>query len=258
MSRKSNHKIYNKSDIIGDFNDDLFLNKNLKNIHTIIHAAALTRSSNIKSLYEANEKITKKLIVFAEKNSVRRFIFLSTDLANNANGNYGKSKLACERIIRGSKITDWVILRLSPFIFSYRGDTSTTFGKMFKNLEIGKTIILPNAGNFYVAPLLASDFTSLIKKIINVDTKIKNLYNVAGQSYLLKELLHLLAQNNKKKVKLFSIPLNLIIFFTQIGITIKLPLSILESLIALRDNKIINNKQLITEFNFKPKKFEQT
>ena len=252
ISRKKFYNTKRVKNFNGSFYDDFFLENSLNNTHTIIHALALTRATNKKQLYHSNEYITKKIVKFCEKNNTKRFIFLSTDLAHNPAGNYGKSKLACEKIIENSNLKDWVILRLSPVIFSYDGDERTTFGKIFKSIENERFIFLPNSGKFSVSPLLAKDLLELIKILFNFKGTIKEIFSVTGKEYILHELIAYLSLKNKKKSKVIGVSIKFIKYIIKFFLIFNISLPVFESLTHLFQNNKISNQKISKKFNFKP------
>ena len=81
----------------GDMTDEVFLAEALSGADVVIHAAALTRSADPSELQSANQDLTARLSRQAAAYGVKRFIYLSSDLAEQPAGPYGQSKLAMRK-----------------------------------------------------------------------------------------------------------------------------------------------------------------
>jgi nucleoside-diphosphate-sugar epimerase len=90
--------------------DDIF--PNLKKYDVIIHAAAVTHSKRNKEYLKVNLEATQKLVMFAQKSGVKKFIFISSNTAGMNNGMYSKTKFLAEEFIQNN-LQNWLIFRLS-------------------------------------------------------------------------------------------------------------------------------------------------
>jgi nucleoside-diphosphate-sugar epimerase len=206
----------------------------MSDFSTVVHTAALTRSADPRVLFESNQKLTKQMVDAAVSAGVRRFIFLSSDLALNPVGAYGQSKLECEEILRQSELVDWVVIRLSPFIGGVSDKDNSTFSQFIQAVEQDKRIWLPDGGDFIVAPVCAKDLASVLSCMISDKSDIKKVYTLSGEQYTLRHFLNTVAKDARKSVKIGSIPLFLIrptVWFLSLFPFVKLP--VLESLRAL-------------------------
>jgi len=195
---------------VGDMSDEVFITSVMRGAHTVIHAAALTRSAIPVKLKESNEDMTTLLAKVAYKEGVKRFIYLSSDLAINPAGPYGTSKLACENIIKNAGLIDWVCLRLSPFIGSCNSLDNSTFAKFIAKIQLGKRIWLPAGGRFPVAPLSAADLACLIVKILGTYSELKKTYTVTGEIYPLADFISAVAEKEQLPVKTGNVPMGCI------------------------------------------------
>ena len=96
----------------GDLQNIDNLNNACAGIDTVIHLAALTRSSSSKSYFNVNIVGTENLLAACQKHNVKRFIFVSSSAASEKGGDYGVSKLRGEEKVKSSPL-NWVILRPS-------------------------------------------------------------------------------------------------------------------------------------------------
>ena len=238
LSRKEIKSKLNFKNFSGDFNDESFLDKYINKDDIVIHTAAQTSSSNKKLLFNGNEKITKKIVEVCEKKNIKMFIFFSTDLAINPVGNYGKSKENCEKLIIKSRLKNWVIYRLHPFIYDYTADEKTNIGKILQKVKDNKIIILPSNGDFVISPILEQDLNQIVNKTLKSKSSFKKIYEVHGLSTTLKDLIF----NYKKKInvsntRIISIPFFMIICACKIFMLMGFNLQLFETLLKLKSNK---------------------
>ena len=94
--------------LIGDIRDYKRCLLATKNIHIVIHAAAMKHvpicEYNKNETYKTNVKGTKNLIKSSVKNNVKKFLLISTDKAADPTSEMGKSKLKAEKLVIESKI----------------------------------------------------------------------------------------------------------------------------------------------------------
>ena len=255
LSRSNLNIQDNLKNYVGDLHDSEFLDKVLENATTIIHTAALTRSADADEFYIANEELTSKLIDSARRMGVKKFIFFSSDLALNPVGPYGASKLACENLVKDSKLNDWVILRLSPFIGGCNNIDNSTFSKLIAKVKKGERIWLPAGGNFHVAPIFEYDLSNLLSTIINTLTEIKQTYTVTGEQLLLSNFLGLASRNVKEPLKIGNVPfsaIRFVLFVLQLFPFIRHP--IIESLNTIKRSPMPSTDSLKKDFDFMPTK----
>ena len=125
----------------GDIEDAISMSKACYGIHTVFHLAALTHSSSKKSYFQTNENGTKVLVAACVKNKVRRIIYISSSAASEDGGDYARSKLQGEEIVRESGL-DYVILRVSEV---YGGKTGEGIDRLNAWINIFPLIPLANS-----------------------------------------------------------------------------------------------------------------
>jgi nucleoside-diphosphate-sugar epimerase len=192
----------------GSFSDDAFMEAALANVDVVIHAAAVTRALLAKN-YDENVHIMQSVLSAAQKNHVKTIIHLSSDLAENPEGAYGKSKSICEELVANCEgFSTRLNLRLSPFVAKPEYANNSTLVKLMAAVYQGKTLFLPNAGGWYLKPVYWQDFVSCIEVIIRRDGDLlSGTYSLTGQEICLKEFLQLYARfYGDKQAKIVSIP----------------------------------------------------
>ncbi len=229
LTRKAVSESYGATVLIGDLNNAAFVEQALIGANTVIHLAGLTRSSNSVALKKSNEDLTSVLVLAARRCNVRRFIFFSSNLAYDPVGPYGKSKLACEEIVSNSGLSDWIIYRLNPFIGSIGKDKNSTLARLIDKSRRGKALWLPSSSKIIIAPIFASDLARLIVLTIKYEERLQKVFNVAGASMSLQELITKATPSSK----IYNIPIWLIKMGVLAATVAKVQHPMLESLRAI-------------------------
>ena len=178
------------------------LNKALKNIDVIIHLAGITHTNKTKKYFQINTEGTKNLLQAAEKNSVKKFIFISSRAASENGGAYAYSKFLAEQMIKKYKY-DWIILKPSEI---YGTNNNEAIQKLINKIKNSYFIPVPGKGNFELSPVFVDDIAETI--INSIQTKKNNTsYVLAGaNSFSYKKLVNLIARTYNKKIKIIYIP----------------------------------------------------
>ena len=168
-SSNSINVVSNKNNF--NYSNSIELNKVLNEKTILIHFAAVTRSDKVQSKYTLNETITSFLIAASQKKNIKKFIYISSDLAGLSKGPYGVSKENCEKIVKDSKIK-YTILRLSPFIAKGQFSENSTIIKLLKKAKKKSTfLILPSGGNIEIKFIFWMDLINVLYDcIINQKT----------------------------------------------------------------------------------------
>ena len=167
-------------------------------VDTVFHLAALTHSSSGKEYFEINEEGTKNLIAACKKNNVRRFIFVSSAAASEEGGDYGVSKLRCEKWVRESGL-DWVILRPSEV---YGIQMEVGIEKLVAWVEKYPIIPVIGDGSCFLSPVSVDDVVKVMVEIL-MDVSIKKeTLNLCGpEKMTMNELIDRLAEIQKVQIK---------------------------------------------------------
>lgn len=184
----------------GDLNDKAILNKNLKDVDTVIHLAALIKSRKKSPFYKVNALGTQNLVNACIKAGVKNILFISSYLADPfyKKSAYGQSKLKGEEIIKKSGL-NFIILR--PTLIYGEGDKS-----LFKLIKlIKKSPIIPvfGHGNYYLQPVYVKNVVKAIKFILEKNIFNKKTYHLAGKSLTYNEIIYQICKKlNKKRIKI--------------------------------------------------------
>lgn len=176
--KETNHTITilsRKGMVRGDLLSTPSLEKATENIDLVIHLAGITHTNNEQLYYDVNTKGTKNLIEASIKNSVKRFIYISTRAASSEGGAYAYSKLLAEKEVIKSSL-DWIILRPAEV---YGAGEKEAISRLIKIIQ--KSFFVPVLGNgkYTLAPVYVEDVISAIVACLNKNIS-KKIYTIAG------------------------------------------------------------------------------
>ena len=106
----------------GDLKNSGLLTRALSGVDTVVHMAALTKSTSESDYFETNVNGTENLIDACLKNGVKKIIYISSSAASLNGGGYSRSKLEAEQCIKRSGMK-WVIIRPSEVYGQRVGDS---------------------------------------------------------------------------------------------------------------------------------------
>ena len=106
----------------GDLKKTDLLVKTLSGVDTVVHIAALTKSTRELDYFEVNVRGTQNLIDASLDCGVKKIIYISSAAASLHGGGYSRSKLEAEQRIMQSGM-QWVILRPSEVYGQRAGDS---------------------------------------------------------------------------------------------------------------------------------------
>lgn len=233
----------------GNINDADILFKAIRDVNTVIHLAAVVKSSDPGEFINVNVNGTKNLVSACIRNGVRKIIYVSSlDAGLNGANMYGKTKRIGEDIIKDSNI-DYLILR-----------PALIYGKDSRDIKIliemiKKYPIIPVVGNGKgkLQPVYIEDICDIIIKLIDSNIKNKIYYIAGGERISMNDLIDRIAYLFSKSVIKIHIPLwllrptlklyNLVIRSSSINY---------ESMKLLSQDKVCDIDEIKKDFNFKP------
>ena len=234
---------------IGNLDNFDSLDKALKNIDVIIHLAGITHSNKAKKYFQTNTDGTKNLLLAAEKNSIKRFIFISSRAASEKGGAYAHSKFLAEQMVKKYK-HDWIILKPAEV---YGAKNNEAIQKLINKIKKSYFIPVPGKGYFELSPVFVDDVVAAI--INSIQTKKTNAsYILAGaDSFSYKNLVHLIARIYNKEIKIIYVP----IFVLKIVAFIFPHLLVKDQIPRLLVKKSDDISLAREYLNFNPRSFEE-
>jgi nucleoside-diphosphate-sugar epimerase len=171
--------------IEGDLGHDLALSAATRGQDAVFHVAGLTKARDEAEFNEVNRDGTRRLLDAAVRDGRPRFIYVSSlaavgpsapgaprgdDLPPAPVTAYGRSKLAGERIVRGSALP-WTILR-PPMVY---GPGDTELLKVFKLARLGWTPIF-GRGTQELSAVYAPDLASALVAAAEAEATVGRTY----------------------------------------------------------------------------------
>ena len=143
----------------GNLQSPDLLARALSGVDTVIHMAALTRSSRESDYFETNVRGTQNLIDECLKRGVKKIVYVSSSAASLNGGGYSRSKLEAEQCVKNSGMK-WVILRPSEVYGQRVGDSINRLIHL-----IQKYIFVPVIGNgkCKLSPVFIDDVVSAME-----------------------------------------------------------------------------------------------
>lgn len=205
-------KKYCEKIVVGDINNSVLLTESLKGVDTVIHLAAIIKTTDPLLYEHINSKGTEVLCSCCVKAGVKRIIYISSAQAEENFGSlYGISKKEGEEIVKKSGLR-WTILR-PILVFGADGERDLTLLIKF----IGKYSIIPIMGKGFslIQPVYISDMVDVIVAVLSCDGNNnicdQKTYSIAGiQKITLSHFVDMVTQvAGLKRLKL-HIPLTIL------------------------------------------------
>lgn len=240
----------NELEIIqGDLSDRDALYDATQSVDTVVHLAAVIKSSDPNEFMNVNVHGTKNLVEACVKNRVKRIIYVSSlDVTLNETNIYGKTKAIGEDIIKNSNI-DYIILR--PSLIYGKGSKDIT---LLTEL-INRYPLIPVVGNGEgkLQPVYVDDVCDAIVKLIESDKKNK-IYHIAGEQKIsLNDLIDKIAGLSSRQVIKVHVPLWLLWLPLKLySLIARNSMINYESLNLLTNDKTCEIDAIKNDFHFKP------
>jgi nucleoside-diphosphate-sugar epimerase len=191
----------------------------LRGVDVLIHAAYMTRFSNVREARAVNEVGSERLFALARKAGVRQIVFLSSFSARaDARSCYGRSKFAVEQLLDPNRDT---ALRAGLVLASDGG----LFQRIVAFLNRARIVPLIGGGRQIVQTLHIDD---LCQACLNaVDRPITGTVHVAEPDGLMfRDLLRLVAERLGRRCWQFSVPAAPVLAVLRISEMLKVPLGV--------------------------------
>ena len=128
-------------------------------VDTVVHMAALTKSTRVSDYFEVNVSGTKNLIAACLKSGVKKIIYISSSAASLNGGGYSRSKLEAEQSIKKSGMK-WLILRPSE-VYGHRGGDS--INRLIRWIQRYIFVPVIGAGTCKLSPVFIDDVVSAME-----------------------------------------------------------------------------------------------
>ena len=192
-------------------------------VDTVVHMAALTKSSRDSDYFDTNVNGTKNLIDTCVKQGVKKIIYISSLAASISGGAYASSKLEAEQCVKNSGLK-WLILRPSEVY----GQGRDTINQLIQWVQSYSCVPVIGAGQSRLSPVHIDDVVSAIAKSIFIKEIERKTIILAGPEELIYDDLvdRIAAYFNVKRFKL-HLPAGLVklaaTVMSNLGVNILVP-----------------------------------
>jgi len=142
----------------GNLKNKGLLIRALSGVDTVVHMAALTKSTRESDYFEVNVSGTKNLIDASVESGVKKIIYISSAAASLNGGGYSRSKLEAEQLIKKSGMS-WLILRPSEVYGQRAGDS---INRLIRWVQRYTFVPVVGVGTCKLSPVFIDDVVSAI------------------------------------------------------------------------------------------------
>ncbi len=238
----------------GNLKNKGLLVRALSGVDTVVHMAALTKSTRESDYFEVNVSGTKNLINACLESGVKKIIYISSSAASLNGGGYSRSKLEAEQSIKKSGMK-WLILRLSEVYGQRAGDS---INRLIRWIQRYIFVPVIGTGTCKLSPVFVDDVVSAIAaSIFNRELENETIVLAGPEELTYDDLVdRVAAYLGVKRFKL-HLPAGLIRF----GITVmpKLGMDILvpDQISRLLCNKSFNINLAKEKLDYSPRVLEE-
>lgn len=219
----------------------------VSDIDTIIHCAALTKTSNLQDYWRVNVEGMQNLIHAALDTKVKRIIFISSRSIGAECGYYGTSKLAAENILIQSGIP-YTILRFAEV---YGRTSNEGINKLIRLVRTLPLILYP-AGDIRFAPLWQDDAAGAIINALHIPST-NTVYTLGGPlEYTFPELIRTIADYYSLQRMSVAIPQKIIRLISGAAQFMKVPIMHPDQLQRMMCQKKYDNTIANKDLHFSP------
>ena len=218
----------------GNLKNKGLLVRALSGVDTVVHMAALTKSTRESDYFEVNVSGTKNLINACLESGVKKIIYISSSAASLNGGGYSRSKLEAEQLIKKSGMK-WLILRPSEVYGQRAGDS---INRLIRWIQRYIFVPVIGTGTCKLSPVFIDDVVSAIaSSIFNKELENETIVLAGPEELTYDDLVdRVAAYFGVKRIKL-HLPAGLIRF----GITVMAKLG-MDILVPDQISRLLCNK----------------
>lgn len=224
--------------IAGDLDDKRSLHELLRGATAVVHMAAATRGGNPRRFQHVNVRGTRQLANAAKSVGCKRFIYISSDLAEIACEPYGQSKRDAEHVILNSAL-DWTILRFPAVYGPPSNGKACGLERLARKIRTG-SVLIPGDGSQRLSFLHAADAAEAVLRALHFDETIAKRHFVGPRAISLDTAISVLAEGLGVRVQRRYIPWRIPRSIVRTALTLfrALPFDIVTLLTIDRDRNL--------------------
>ena len=233
--------------VVGDLDDQKFVNKAMIGIDTVMHIASIFCSVN--------------LIKAAVKNNVNRAILVHTtgiySKYKSASEDYKNIELNIENIIKESNSKISIIYLRPTMIYGYANDRNMiVFIKMVDRLRLFPII---SHGKSLLQPVNGRDLGKAYYQILMKPEIVNGDYVLSGEKPIsMAEMFKLISHNLNKKISFISVPLSIGVFIARCLKLFTLgKVDYVEKVQRMGENRSFSHEAAEKNFGYKPMPFDE-
>ena len=228
--------------IVGDLENQEFMNEVMSGVNTVVHIASIFYSVT--------------LMRAAVKNDVKRAILVHTtgiySKYKSASEEYKGIEKSIDKIIKESNSTIGLIYLRPTMIYGYINDSNMiVFIKMVDRLRLFPII---DQGRNLLQPVNGRDLGKAYYQVLRKSNIISGDYILSGESPIsMKELFRLISQILGKKTTFISVPLDLGVFMAKLLKVCTLgKVDYIERIQRMGEDRSFSHKSATEDFDYQP------
>ena len=238
----------------GNLKNKGLLVRALSGVDTVVHMAALTKSTRESDYFEINVTGTNNLIEACLESGVKKIIYISSTAASLNGGGYSRSKLEAEQLIKKCGMK-WLILRPSEVYGQRAGDSINQLISW-----IQRYIFVPVVGarNCKLSPVFIDDVVSAIAlSIFNKEIESESIVLAGPEELTYDDLVdRVAAYFGVKRIKL-HLPARLIKFGVTVMAKLGMDILVPDQISRLLCNKSFNINLAKEKLDYSPRVLEE-
>lgn len=232
--------------LIGDLDDEAFLNLSMKEVDNVFHIASIFYS----------EKVVKASVI----NNIKRIILVHTtgiySKYKSASFEYQQIENTVNQLIKSSNNSIEVTILRPTMIFGYLNDRNMI--KFIKYVDTFPIMPVIDNGQGLIQPVHGKDLGKAYYQVL-MSNKLKSDYILSGEKQLtLKELFILIAKHLNKQIRIISVPSSLAVFGAQCLKVLSFnKIDYVERIQRMTENRSFKHELASQDFDYSPNSFEE-
>lgn len=238
--------------VFGDLLDKESLHRATRDVNLVIHLAAVTHTNKTNLYYKVNVEGTENLLAACEENGVGKIIHVSSRTASVDGGDYAKSKLRSEDLVKKSSL-DWLIFKLSEV---YGAGGKGGINQLISLIKKSYFVPVIGAGNYTLSPVSIDDAVAVIAAGVSSDIHKKTFVIAGPEVFTYNEIIDQIAGQMRVGRLKIHVPVIVIATLAKFMQMIRLDVVVRDQIPRLLCEKPTDISLAVRHLNYKPKTFK--